>query len=89
MKGTLVHQYFEYIIAGIADKKGTENQQVLDSLKSTVEHAARQHLHLNLEAAIHSDVDPVTGEISLTVDGKSVPMSDLGNIHRTDLNLNA
>ena len=34
-------------------------------------------------------VDSATGEISVTIDGKSVPMSDLGNIHRTDFNLNA
>ncbi|MDA9941529.1 hypothetical protein N9C62_02875 [Luminiphilus sp.] len=84
-----MHQYFEYIIAEIADKKGTENQAVLDSLKSTVEHAARKHLHLNNEADIRAEVDSVTGEISVTIDGKSVPMSDLGNIHRTDFNLNA
>lgn len=84
-----MHQYFEYLIAEIADQKGTENQQVLDSLKSTVEHAARQHLHLNLEAVIHADIDPATGEISVTVNGKSIPMSDLGNIHRNDFNLNS
>ena len=83
-----MHEHFEYIIKEIAQKDGIESAEVIDSLRSTVEHAARQHLHLSRDIEVAVAIEPATGEVSVLVDGNPVAMDDLGKIHRTDIKLN-
>ena len=82
-----MHKHFKEVISEMAAHQNIEQDELLKSLESTIEHAARKHLHLHRDEKVEASVDPQTGALKVTRAGEEVPMSDLGTIHLIDKNL--
>jgi hypothetical protein len=81
-----MHKYFKELMTEMATYHGRTEEDLIQSLESTVEHAARKHLHLYRDAQIQASVDAQSGELKVLHAGEEVPKKDLGQIHTENTN---